>query len=195
VPARHGDSSLTTTYEQMSSSVARDSNQQAAADLTVQAYMQLGGQLVGYLHSNLRCSEDAYDMAQEVYLRIVRYRDVARIQSLKAFAFAIANNLLRDKSRRCSTRLSAKSISIDDVTLAAAGGDPLEQIEADECVRYIDSIVAGLPPACRKAYLLRWSHGLSNAAIADRMGVSVSMIEKHISRALRVLRSGCQVDR
>lgn len=179
--------------DQISSLVTKDLNHKWAANMAVDAYQQLGGALVGYLRANLRSDEDAHDMAQEVYLRIARHQDVSKIQSLKAFVFAIAKNLLRDKSRRCVTKLSAKSISIDDVTLAAAGGDPLEQIEADERRHCIDSVIAGLRPACREAYTFRWTYGLSHAAIAEHMEISVSMVEKHISTALRALRSGCQV--
>lgn len=179
--------------DQISSLVTGDLNHKQAANMAVEAYQHLGGALVGYLRANLRCDDDAHDMAQEVYLRIARHQDVSEIQSLKAFVFTIAKNLLKDKSRRCATKLSASSISIDDVTLAAAGGDPLEQVEADECMESIESVIAGLRPACREAYTLRWTYGLSHAAIAEHMGISVSMVEKHVSAALSALRSGCRV--
>lgn len=157
--------------------------------MAVEAYQQLGGVLVGYLRANLRCDEDAHDMAQEVYLRIARHEDVSKIRSIKSFVFTIAKNLLRDKSRRCATKLSASSVSADDVTLAAPCGDPLEQLEATERMHRIESVIAALRPACREAYVLSRTYGLSYAAIADHMGISVSMVEKHISAALRALRS------
>ena len=52
--------------------------------MAVDAYRRYGGSLVGYLRANLRCDEDADDLAQEVYLRISRHADVGQIQSLKA---------------------------------------------------------------------------------------------------------------
>ncbi len=161
--------------------------------MAVDAYQELGGVLVGYLRANLRCDEDAQDLAQEVYLRIARHSNISEIQSLKAFVFTIAKNLLRDKSRRSATKLSACSISADDVTLAAAGNDPLDQIEADERLQRLEAIVAGLLPACREAYILNRTYSLTYADIADYMQISVSMVEKHISAALRALRADCQV--
>lgn len=160
--------------------------------MAVDAYQELGGVLVGYFRANLRCDEDAQDLAQEVYLRIVRHPDISEIQSLRAFVFTIAKNLLRDKSRRCATRLSACSISADDVILVAAGSDPLQQLEADERMQRFEAIVAGLLPACREAYILNRSYSLSYADIADFMQISVSMVEKHISAALQALRADCQ---
>ena len=184
---------MAVAHEQISAHVTSDLSHKQAACKAVEAYQELGGALVGYLRANLRCDEDAHDLAQEVYLRIVRHPDLSEIQSLKAFVFTIAKNLLRDKSRRSATKLSACSVSADDVILAAVGNDPLEQIEADERLRRIESVVAGLRPACRDAYLLNRTYDLSYADIADRMHISVSMVEKHIGAALRALRSDCQV--
>ena len=188
-----GDTELAVAYQQISAHVASDLNHRQAADMAVDAYQELGGVLVGYLRANLRCDEDAQDLAQEVYLRITRHPNISEIRSLKAFVFTIAKNLLRDKSRRAATRLSACSISADDVTLVAAGSDPLQQLEADERLQHFEAIVAGLLPACREAYILNRTYSLSYADIADYMQISVSMVEKHISAALRALRADCQV--
>jgi len=184
---------LAVAYEQRSAHIASDLNHRQAAGKAVEAYQELGGALVGYLRANLRCDEDAHDLAQEVYLRIVRHPDLSEIQSLKAYVFTIAKNLLRDQSRRSATKLSACSVCADDVILVAAGSDPLQHFEADECLRRIESILAGLRPACRDAYLLNRTYGLSYADIADLMHISVSMVEKHIGATLRALRADCQV--
>jgi RNA polymerase sigma factor (sigma-70 family) len=152
------------------------------------AYQELGGVLFGYLRTHLKSSEDAQDMAQEVYLRIANQIEERDILSLKAFVFAIARNLLTDKSRRCATRLAANCISIDDVTLAAPMGDPFEQVEMAETFHKMQTTVANLRPKCRQAYLLSRLDGLSYGQIATRMKISVSMVEKHISAARCVLR-------
>ena len=166
---------------------------QDAASATVEAYEQFGDAIFGYLRANLRCDEDAHDLAQEVFLRIARHPNLGEIQSLKAFVFKIAKNLLTDRSRRWATRLAASSVSVDVVNLQAVGSDPLEQFEANECQRCIESTIAELPPACREAYLLSREHGHSYTVIADQMRISVSMVEKHISTALHSLRSACQI--
>jgi len=158
------------------------------AQIALRAYQEFGGSLIGFLRVHLKSDEDAHDMAQEVYLRIAKQFEEIEIRSLKAFVFAIARNLLTDNSRRCATRLAASSISIDDVTLAASNGDPLEHIEAVELMHKLHATVAALQPACRRAYLLSRLSGLSYHKIAKEMNISVSMVEKHISAALRLLR-------
>ena len=184
---------MAVAYDQSTSLVSRDINHQQAGVLATRAYEEFGSALIGYLRANLRCVEDANDLAQDVYLRIVRHEDVARIRSLKSFVFTIAKNLLRDKSRRCATRLADNCVHEDDVTLSTHNDDPLQMIEAEEVFRNVNRILGELRPACRKAYFLSRTYELSYAEIALHMGISVSMVEKHISAALRALRNGCEL--
>ena len=41
-----------------------------------------------------------------------------------------------------------------------------------------------MSPKCRKAFVLHRADGLTYPEIAAAMGISVKMVEKHISRAL-----------
>ena len=45
--------------------------------------------------------------------------------------------------------------------------------------------LAELPAACRDCFLLRKLEGLSHPEIAERLGVSRSMVEKHIVNAMK----------
>jgi RNA polymerase sigma-70 factor (ECF subfamily) len=47
-----------------------------------------------------------------------------------------------------------------------------------------------MPEKCRKVYILSRQKYLKNIQIADELGISVKMVEKHISKALLILRSG-----
>ncbi len=44
--------------------------------------------------------------------------------------------------------------------------------------------VAGLPPVCRKVFLLRKFEGLSAKEVAARLNISVSMVDKHLATGL-----------
>jgi len=48
----------------------------------------------------------------------------------------------------------------------------------------VKEVLAELSPRRREALMLHRFEGLSQAQIAERMGVSISMVEKHIAFAL-----------
>lgn len=52
----------------------------------------------------------------------------------------------------------------------------------------IQAGIDGLPEKCRQAFMLNHYDHLSYKAIALEMGISVKTVEKHISKALQVLR-------
>ena len=55
----------------------------------------------------------------------------------------------------------------------------------DERNRLVQEAIDRLPPQCRAAFTLRIFHECSYKEVADRLGVSVKTVEKHISRAMR----------
>ncbi len=55
----------------------------------------------------------------------------------------------------------------------------------DERNRLVQEAIDRLPPQCRAAFTLRIFHECSYKEVADRLGISVKTVEKHISRAIR----------
>lgn len=151
-------------------------------------YERYNASLRGYLVNNLHNEADAEDFAQEVYLRLSRMKDHSGILSNRAFLFTTATNLLRDKSRRLATQLDKASVSLDNVSLQCTSGDPADRIQHAEELATAHRAIGSLNDNCRKAFWLSRIDGLSYPEIANVMGVSVSMVEKHISQALRRLR-------
>src|SRR3546814_14283487 len=64
---------------------------------------------------------------------------------------------------------------------APAPEDLIEQQQHEAILR--DAILA-LPTRCRQVYLLSRMEGLSYKQIANRCGISVKTVEKHITQAL-----------
>ena len=127
---------------------------------------------------------DIEDVAQEAYLRAYAAEQKKAIQQPKAFLFRIARNV-------ALTRLTQKSRQIIDYI--EESGDPpfLEdmpsadaEVEAEECLGLYCEAVASLPEKGRQVYLLRKVHGLSHKAIAERMNLSVSSVEKYLVRGV-----------
>jgi DNA-directed RNA polymerase specialized sigma24 family protein len=52
--------------------------------------------LVGFFYRRTRSKADAPDLAQEVYLRMLRVKDLDSIQSPQSYLFTVASNLLKE---------------------------------------------------------------------------------------------------
>lgn len=52
----------------------------------------------------------------------------------------------------------------------------------------IEDVICGLPAQCRNVFELSRQKGLKNREIATELNISVSVVEKHISKALIVMR-------
>jgi RNA polymerase sigma-70 factor (ECF subfamily) len=183
---------LAVAVKEVSTLLERELSHQLASDLAVEAYQQFGSALIGYLRRNLKSIEDAHDLAQDVYLRIAGHQRPADVRSLKSFTFTIARNLLIDRSRRCETVLTDLCVPFENIALPSAQNDPGDELQADQCLYHLNAEFAGLRPACRKAFLLNRVEGYTYRAIAEKMNVSVSMIEKYIGTALEALRRGAE---
>ena len=73
-----------------------------------------------------------------------------------------------------------------------SGGDFASQYEAKELEQTIGQSVGRLPEKCKKAFLLSRQENLSYKDISGELAISVSTVEKHISKALKLIR--CQLN-
>ena len=67
---------------------------------------------------------------------------------------------------------------------AATQASPLERLDQQQRLRQLARALEGLPPRRREALILHRFEGLSQSQVAERMGISLSMVEKHIAAAL-----------
>ena len=143
--------------------------------------------------ARLAGENDAEDLTQEVYLRLVRRPECVGIENTKAFVFTIARNLLRDRFRRKKTHGQELDIEAQE-QIAAETADPLQTLELSQQLDKAMNVIGTLKPAAQRVFLLHRVSGLSHAEVANELGVSVSLIEKHMISAiaaLRPLRMGC----
>ncbi|MBX9400547.1 RNA polymerase sigma factor [Lysobacter sp. BMK333-48F3] len=142
--------------------------------------------LVRYFTRHLPSADDAEDLAQEALVRLVRMPSLDGVSNVEAFLLQIASNLLRDHFRRDKSHQVQHHVSIDEVARDWPSEDP-----HGECVyegnRRLQSFLAALdelPPRCRQVFLLQRYEGLTYSAIAKRLQISVSAVEKNMMRAL-----------
>lgn len=141
-------------------------------------------ELLGFVRSLSHSAEEAEDIVQEAAARTLAGGE--QIRAPETYLFVVARNLSREKqgeSRRTAsepTRVEGLAPSAEDEAIAREASDALRRA------------VAQLPPQCRSAFALQVFHGCSYQEIADRLGISIKTVEKHISRGLRDTRKSMQ---
>jgi len=159
------------------------------ASRLVACYRRVDVSLRALLARETRSMDDAEDLAQEAFLRLWRTSDWDRIRSVEAFIYKTAINLARDRSRRAYTRMMLAAVPLSEVALRDTSGEPDRVMEAMQTLRAFSEAVARLHPDTRRAFLLHKIENHPHATIAQRMGISVSMVEKHVGRACKALRA------
>lgn len=147
-------------------------------------FEQYSGLLQRFLRRRMHDTEEAADLVQDVYLRLVRTRDLQRITHPKAFLFQTATNLLRDDRRGRQVRQAESGISALNGLHAAETPSPERVLEGRQRLRAFEQALSELPPRRRQVFLLARYDGLTHPQIAERLGISVSGVEKHMIKAI-----------
>ncbi|SFK69421.1 RNA polymerase sigma factor [Methylocapsa palsarum] len=134
-------------------------------------------------------AQDAPDLVQETYLRLLRHQETAPIEEPRAFLHTIAINLARDYRRRRRTQQKHIDLGFDPEALPSAAPQSEQQIEANDRMRRLLDAVEDLPPRCRQVLIMRRFEDLHQTEIAARLGISRNMVEKHLRLALHRLQS------
>ncbi|WP_186456757.1 RNA polymerase sigma factor [Sphingomonas suaedae] len=130
------------------------------------------------------------DLLQELYVKLTSV-GTGPISHPRAYLYQMANNLLHDHRRRRRRQQErddhwTRNRTGPDLETDAAPSPEQSAIARDELAR-VDRVIASMPG--RTAQILRMYRldGLSQRAIADRFGLSLSAVEKHLQRAYRKL--------
>jgi RNA polymerase sigma-70 factor, ECF subfamily len=148
-------------------------------------YDQLVGPIYRYVAIRVSRREDAEDLTQVVFERIVaslpRYRQNGR--PFEAWAFRIARNAVIDHRRR------QRPIERLDEEVEPAHGEGLEAITVrDEEIRELRRAIAGLTGDQQEALALRYGAGLSAEEAAQVMGRRAGTVRGLTFRAINALR-------
>ena len=140
--------------------------------------------LVRFLKRRSHSSEDAADLAQDAFVRLST-ADLGHIREPGPFLFTTALNLLRDQARSAHARYAAFAVPAEEVQLACPAPHPERVLDGEQRMRTLEAALYELNPKCRAVFVLFHFDGLSQRDIADRLRISVSMVEKYVRQAVR----------
>jgi RNA polymerase sigma factor (sigma-70 family) len=158
---------------------------QPKPSLVERLFADHGGALRTFFLRRIRAKADAADLAQEVYVRMLRVSDKEAIRNPVHYLYTVANNLVKEHA--VLERRQASGIDIDEAsphaqleTLPAFDGD----LDAVRRVLRLNTVLQQLRPKCRAAVELRFTHELSYREVAMHLGVSPRMAKKYVAQGL-----------
>ncbi len=151
------------------------------------AYQSTYRQLESFFLKRLGNRSDASDLSQDVFTQWLNRREQTPIQESRAFLFKIANNVLIDHWRRNQKQAVIRQEELDEEAMlhaVSSSADPAEVLNHTQRLQRLYDAIESLPPRQREAFVLCRFEGLSQSEIAEQMEISISMVEKHIARAM-----------
>jgi RNA polymerase sigma factor (sigma-70 family) len=142
--------------------------------------------LVRFLARRTSTQADAQDLAQEVYLRLLRVDRTDLVRRPRSYLLRIAANALDDWRLQARQTRPHDSAALD--TLESAD-DPERTAIAQSRAKYLSAEVLRLPGHVRVALVLQIREGLSYEQIAAEMNVSVRMVKRYLLAAYTKLRA------
>jgi RNA polymerase sigma factor (sigma-70 family) len=159
----------------------------ADPDGIARLFQQHNSALLRFVSARLGSEQEAREVAQEAYVRLLRLNQPETISYLRAFLFRTAANLALDRLRARGRRPPQRPL--EDAELAVFDITPERQAAGEQALAAMQRALAELPDKCREAFVLRQLHGLSQTEIADKLGLKERMVRMHLTRALEHLRT------
>jgi RNA polymerase sigma-70 factor (ECF subfamily) len=150
-----------------------------------------GRRLRQFLSVRLRNVHDVPDVAQEVFLRLLRVERQDAIRNPEAYLFTVASHVLQQHTLRQSTDPVFIDITDALAELAIpAGEDPAAKAASAERMKLLERALAQLPPRVAAALVMHRVGGFTVQEIADQLCVSRDSVKKYLTRAAQHCRKG-----
>ena len=128
---------------------------------------------------------DLDDVAQEVFLRLLRYDNVELIEHPQAYLFRMAANVAGEWSMRSRHRHPHDARWLDDLE---AESDPENELARETAHRRLHQALVSLPPRQREVLRLHFGEGLTRAQIAERLETTARCVKRDLIGAYGRLR-------
>jgi RNA polymerase sigma-70 factor (ECF subfamily) len=144
-------------------------------------------ELLNFLIRQVKDRHMAADLTQESFARVLGAQASGQaILDMRALLYRTARNLAIDQHRRDRHRRheDLDALPEDMHPAAPAHHQPEERLASQQVIRAYLATIEALPERCRAAFVLHVFDEWRHAEIARHMGISVSMVEKHIVRGM-----------
>lgn len=148
---------------------------------------QFGQVLLQFFRRRVRERAEAEDLVQEVFVRLLKRGNIADLQDIRGYLFQTAASVLTDRARKRHSQRSDVHVHFDTLAHGCEDFPPDRVLSGEQSLTRVSRALLELPERVRTVFVLRRLEGLSYQDIAQRLGISVSLVEKQMARAVAYL--------
>jgi RNA polymerase sigma-70 factor (ECF subfamily) len=164
----------------------------ARADLVARLFREHNRALVSFLTARLHSEQDAREVAQEAYVRILQLDKPEGLSFLKAYLFKTAANLAVDRMRARAIRNHPR---VDELFNELEEPVPPErEVLAQQELEAIGRRLSGLPSQCRYAFAMHVLLERPIKDIAAELRLSERMVRYYVVQGLERCRGSREVE-
>jgi len=159
---------------------------ESSADAVSYLFREHNRALVSYLAARLWSEQEAKEVAQEAYVRLLQLQKPGTPSLLRAYLFKTATNIAIDRMRHRTVRHRAEEQAELFEELNARGEleDPAKQLLARERTEQLLGYLQELPIKCQQVIHLHRLEGVSQHDVSVRVGVSERMVRRYVTYAM-----------
>lgn len=135
-----------------------------------------------YLSGDIDLAED---LSQDVFILLWQERQTIRRESQRQFLFTVARNLFLKHYRHKKVRFNFTNSLFSEHETET----PEFKLELKEYDQQVQQILSGIPEKTRAIFLMSRIDLMSYNEIAANLNISNKAVEKHVSKALSILRT------
>lgn len=136
----------------------------------------------------LHSREDALEIVQDIFVQLYLKRALMEhISNLPGYLQMMLKNRVIDRFREQLSRKRHYHY-LQEVLPVIVQESPEANLDGKLLEERINAVIEQLPEKSREVFLLSRTNNLSHQAIAEKLNISVSTVEKHIGKVLKLLR-------
>ncbi len=140
-------------------------------------------EVLGFLSLRTGSRDVAQDCAQDTWIKLAEFRDKTLPDNERAYVFRVAANIATDWHRRRGREITALA-HYAAAQPPAFEADTLDVASANQLLHRLEAALLRQPRRSLDVFVLHRHEGLTYRAIAERLAISVSAVEKHMMRIL-----------
>jgi RNA polymerase sigma-70 factor (ECF subfamily) len=132
--------------------------------------------------------EEAREVAQEAYAKLLALDHPEAIGFLAGYMWKVAGNLATERKRTRANRARLHHKTLFQIDNHAPSAETL--VYTRQCLELLERAIDDLPPRCAEAFILRVLEERKFKEVAEEMGIGVRMAMMYVARALEYCQ-GC----